>query len=465
MTEKLVREEFTTLLVVCIVMFLFSFSFYSINIALPFMQGEFGTSLAAVQWISIIGNVLMTSLSLSIGRLGDLGLRNKLYRIGVALYALGSALCAFAVTFPQLLLFRIFMTIGLAMALPLTGAIVVARFQPERRGRALGVVATAMALGRISGPVIGGLILSLWSWQGIFLAGALIGTCASVVVFIVLKGSDQRLDEPFDLWGGLALFVGYPALLIALSLGPSWGWWTSPVLSCFLLSIIAWVGFFLIELRTEKPLIRLALFRNPSMTIALLCMIICWAAYSPILIFAPIYLRNVLELSPATIGLILTLPLLFIVLLSPISGWFADKYDGRMMVTLGLGFILLGLYFYSRSGPLTSYPWVGMTLVLVGIGIGLFQPANQRIAFSGVSEREYGVISAMLFSFGPAAGSLGTVVAVAILEGRLGGREMFSDPMKFAEAQQFTFSCLVPLAALGVLLSFAGRWKRLTRFV
>ena len=154
------------------------------------------------------------------------------------------------------------MTIGLAMALPLTGAIVVARFQPERRGRALGVVATAMALGRISGPVLGGLILSLWSWQGIFLAGALIGICASVVVFIVLKGSDQRLDEPFDLWGGLALFVGYPALLIALSLGPSWGWWTSPVLFCFLLSIIAWVGFFLIELRTEKPLIRLALFSD-----------------------------------------------------------------------------------------------------------------------------------------------------------------------------------------------------------
>lgn len=463
MTEKLPKEEFNTLLVVCLVMYLFSFSFFSINIALPFMQSEFRTSLAAVQWISIIGNVLMTSLSLSIGRLGDLGLKSMLYRTGVTLYALGSVLCAFAVSFPQLLLFRIFMTIGLAMALPLTGAIVVSRFQLKRRGRALGVVAIAMALGRISGPALGGLIVSLWNWRGVFLAGALIGICASAAAFIVLRSSDQRLEEPFDLWGGLTLFVGYPALLIALSLGPSRGWWTFPVLFCFILSVIAWGVFLSIELRTEKPLIRLALFRVRSMTVAILCMIICWAAYSPILIFAPIYLRNVLELSPAMIGIILTLPLLFIVLLSPISGWLADKYDGRMIVTLGMGFILLGLYFYSQSGPMTSYPWVGMTLVLIGMGIGLFQPANQRIAFSGVSEREYGVVSAMLFSFGPAAGSLGTVVAVAILEGRLGGRGMLSDPMKFAEAQQFTFSCLVPLAALGVLLTLGDRWKPLTR--
>jgi len=171
------------------------------------------------------------------------------------------------------------------------------------------------------------------------------------------------------------------------------------------------------------------------------------------------YLRNVLTLSPLTIGLILTLPPLCFAVFSPISGRIADKTSGRGIVTVGLGLILVGIYCYSQWGPMTTYGWIGLTLILIGSGSGIFQPANQRMAFSSVSEGDYGVVSAMLFSFGQAAGSLGTAVAVAILEGKLGTKEIFSDPMRFTEAQQFTFYSFLPLAALGLLLSFGGRSK------
>ena len=463
MTEKFAKEELATLFVVCIVSFLFSFSFFSIHIALPAIQRQFNSGLAAIQWISIVGNVLMCSLSLCMGRLGDLFGRRKLYKSGVALYAVGSGLCALAASFHQLILFRILMTTGLAMAFPLTGAILVSRFPSERRGRALGVLAMAMALGRISGPTLGGLILELWSWHGIFLASSFIGVCASLAAWILLTGEDQRGEGPFDLWGSLAFFIGYPALLIALSLSSSWGWWSFPVLFCFLLSALGWTSFLVIEFRTENPLIRPALFRSRTMAIAILCLIISWAVISPIHIFAPMYLQNVLNTPPMKVGLILTLTPFFIAVLSPVSGWFADRFDGRGIISIGLGFLLVGIYFYSRSGPMTTYGWVGLTLVLIGIGNGLFLPANQRMAFASVSEGDYGVVSAMLFSFGQAAGSLGTAVAVAIVEGRLGDQEMLSDPMRFAEAQQFTFSWLVPLAALGLLLSFGGRSKPLVQ--
>jgi hypothetical protein len=112
---------------------------------------------------------------------------------------------------------------------------------------------------------------------------------------------------------------------------------------------------------------------------------------------------------------------------------------------------------------MSTYGWIGLTLILVGSGSGLFQPANPRMGFSSVSEADYGVVSAMLFSFGQAAGSLGTAVAVAMLEGRLGTKEMFSDPTRFAEAQQFTFYWFLPLAAFGLLFSFAGRSKPLVQ--
>jgi EmrB/QacA subfamily drug resistance transporter len=459
MTEKLAKEELTTLFVVCIATFLFSFSFFSIHIALPAIQSQFGISLAAVQWVSIIGNVLSCSLSLCLGRLGDRFGRNSLYKSGVALYAVGSGLCALAGSFPQLIVFRILMTTGLAMAFPLTGAILVSRFPSGRRGRALGILGTAMAVGRISGPTLGGMILALSSWRGIFLASSIIGAGASVAAWTLLSGKDQRRKESFDIWGSLAFFICYPALLIALSLSSSWGWWSFPVFFFLIISVLGWTSFLVIEFRFENPLVRPALFRNRSMTVALVYMIIAWTVFSPIFILAPMYLRNVLTLPPLTIGLILTLPPLFFAVLSPLSGWIADKTGGRSVVTVGLGLILVGIYCYSQWGPLSTYGWIALTLILIGSGSGLFQPANQRMAFSSVSERDYGVVSAMLFSFGQAAGSLGTAVAVAIIEGRLGTKEIFSDPTRFAEAQQFTFHWFLPLAALGLLLSFAARSK------
>lgn len=463
MVEKITKEELTTLIVVCGVSFLFSSSFFGINIALPAIQKEFAISLGAIQWISIMGNVMVSSLSLCFGRLGDLRAKKKIYKIGVALYTVGSGLCALATSFPQLIVFRIFMAVGLAMAFPLTGAILVSKFSPQRRGRGLGLLASAMALGRISGPSLGGLVVDLWNWRGIFLTTCLIGLPVTLATLLLLKGGDQRRDEPFDLWGSLSLLIGYPALLIALSLGSMSGWHSFPVHLWFGLSIVGWFCFAVIEFRTEKPLIRPSFFRLPSLSVAMLCMVFTWSAFSPIYIFAPLYMQNVLNLSPLTAGLILTTPPLLIAVLSPISGRLADRRDGRLLITVGLCFILFGILLYSRSGPMTSPLWVGFALSLIGIGNGLFIPANQRVAFSSVNEADYGVVSAMLLSFGLASGTLGTTLAVALLEWKTGGKGILADPTSFAEAQQFVFSSLLPLAVVAVLISFGARSSKLVK--
>jgi len=295
------------------------------------------------------------------------------------------------------------------------------------------------------------------------MASSLLGVTAFIAVSTLLKGEDKRSDEAFDLWGSLSLLIGYPALLIGLSLGPSTGWQSFHVLFWFSLSIAGWVSFFVIEFRAEKPLIRPSFFKIPSLSVAMLCLIIISAVISPVFIFAPLYMRNVLELSPFMIGLILTIPPLFIAVLSPVSGWFADRFEGRILVTVGLCFVLLGIFFYSRSGPLTTSLWVGFVLSLIGIGNALFIPANQRVAFSSVNDVNYGVVSAMVFTFGMASGSLGTTIAVAILEGRLGESKLLVNPTNFTEAQQFTFAWLVPLAVIGLLISLAGRLRWFTR--
>jgi len=123
-TEK--PQEWKQLAVICLGAFLFFNSFGSINVALPEIQKHFGSSLSAIQWVSMMGLVMLSSLSFCFGRAGDLLGQRTLHRAGVLLYALGAGLAALATSFPQLLIFRGVMSVGLAMALPVSAAILAA---------------------------------------------------------------------------------------------------------------------------------------------------------------------------------------------------------------------------------------------------------------------------------------------------------------------------------------------------
>ena len=140
---------------------------------------------------------------------------------------------------------------------------------------------------------------------------------------------------------------------------------------------------------------------------------------------------------------------------SPLSGRLADRLEARVVASLGLGFILLGIFFYARLGISSDYFLVVVALSLIGVGSGFFMPANQKAAFSAVGSEHYGILSAMLSSFGTAAGSLGTTIVVALTEAAMPSREL-QDPGNFAAGQQFAFFTLLPLGVIALLISLVG---------
>jgi EmrB/QacA subfamily drug resistance transporter len=453
------QQKRKVLLVICFGAFLVFNSFGSINVALPTLQAQFGSSLAEIQWISIIGVVMISCLSFCFGRAGDILGRVKFYRLGIAVYALGAGLCSLSRSFPELLIFRGIMSIGLAMSNPLSAAILASAYPAERRGWALGWYASAVAVGRAMGPTLGGFLLYLWGWQAIFLANFMIGLAVSVATFAVLDGEEELRKEPFDIWGAVFLIVGYPALLIALTLGAHSGWSSPGILPGFILAGGGLITFVWVELHTPKPLIDISLFRRRSLTAALLSVAVSYAVHSPINIFAPLYMQNVLHYSPLALGLVMASLPAFTALSSPLSGRLADRFEARGIATLGLIFIFLGISFYSGLRTDSTTVSVVVALLLVGIGTGFFMPANQKAAFSSVGHEQYGILSAMLTSFGTATGTLGTTITVALIAGIIAGKQT-PDPAEFAAAQHFAFSALVPLAAVGVLISLAGRPKK-----
>jgi MFS family permease len=158
--------------------------------------------------------VTIASLSFCFGRAGTLLGQRWLYKGGVVLYTAGAGLGAISTSFRQLILARAIMALGLAMALPMSTAILAASFDSKRRGQVLGLFASAIAGGRMTGPTIGGFLLQLGGWPWIFWMNFIVGLAVSAAVVRIFKGSGEQRKESFDIWGALTLLIGYPALLV-----------------------------------------------------------------------------------------------------------------------------------------------------------------------------------------------------------------------------------------------------------
>ena len=188
----------------------------SISVSLSAIQKEFDTTLAAVQWIGLMGSIMLSSLSLCFGRAGDLIGRRTIFKTGIALYTAGAGLAAFSGSFPHLLASRCVMALGLAMAAPMAGAIIASVHGHEHRGKALGLLASSIALGRTTGPTIGGLILQFWGWRAVFLANCIFGVATCLTLSSIFTGKEERTKVPVDYLGVISLIVGFPSFLIAL---------------------------------------------------------------------------------------------------------------------------------------------------------------------------------------------------------------------------------------------------------
>jgi EmrB/QacA subfamily drug resistance transporter len=428
----------------------------SITVLLPTIQREFDISLAAVQWIGLMGTIMLSSLALCFGRAGDLFGRRMIFKIGLTLYTVGAGLATISSSFAQLLVFRCVMALGLVMAAPLAGAIIASIRSHESRGQALGFLAASIALGRTTGPTIGGLILQFWGWRAVFAANCIFGAATCLTLFLFLRGKEERQDVSFDCWGAVSLAIGFPSLLIALTLGARSGWDDSSIIFWLGLAAIALFSFVRIELYAEWPLMNLRYFKRIPLLRSMFSLVLATLAFYPVSIFGPIYLLSTIGASPLAVGLAMAALPLCTTLMSPISGRLADRIDPKQVVILGLCLILTGVFLYSRLGESSTLTSIVIVFSIVGAGIGLFVPSNEKTAFSTVTSQDYGMVSAMLMALGTGSGALGTTVAVALVEIARTLRINGGDS-GFVYGQQFAFSSLLPLAALAVLVKVVGK--------
>ena len=235
------------------------------QLLLPKLELEFNARLSTVSWVAVSYLLAMAAFLPIFGRLADMMGRKLLYTGGFLLFVLSSALCGLAPSLPVLIAFRVLQGIGAALLSSNSVAIVVAAAGPARRGRALGILSAAQAVGLSTGPALGGLVLDLLDWRWVFWINVPVGLAGTVLGWFLLPPTKDLPDEGrFDWKGALLIAPALTAVVAMLNEGYAWGVTSPTLIGCAVLALILLTLFVRCERRAEAPLIDFALFRRSA---------------------------------------------------------------------------------------------------------------------------------------------------------------------------------------------------------
>ena len=363
-----------------------------VNVALPTISGQLNSNLSTLQWVVTAYLLTITSLLPVFGRLADLVGRKKVFALGFLVFILGSALCGLAQNIWFLVATRVFQAVGAAMLMSNSAAIITSIFPPKERGKALGLTGTVVALGSLTGPALGGILIGLAGWRSIFYINVPIGLIGFAAVLLILPMDiPSKEKESFDFIGALTFTFGMILVLLGITNGEDWGWSSLPVLLSLVLGTALLVLFVLTERKVKHPMINLSLFRNRPFLIGNLSGGLSFVAMFANTMILPFYLQGVLNYKPTQVGMILMVFPVVMAIVAPISGHASDKFGPMVLTTSGLVITGLGLFYFSTLSATASFYQILPGSMLMGLGAGMFQSPNNSSVMSSVPPQKLGI--------------------------------------------------------------------------
>ncbi|MDW8269798.1 MAG: MFS transporter, partial [Anaerolineae bacterium] len=306
MSSNVVVHKWAILVAVGLTLFMNTMDGTIVNVALPTLTRELGTDFPTVQWVVLSFLLGLTILMLSMGRLGDMVGKKRVFAVGLVLFVLASVLCGLADGVYWLIAFRFLQAIGSAMTLALGVAIVTETWPPPERGRAIGTTAGIISLGIAAGPVLGGLILQALNWRWIFFVNLPVGLVALVLVWRFVPALPPvRQAERFDFLGAGLAGTALLAFALAMTFTQTRGLFGWPTLTLLFLAGAALVLFVRVEQGLPAPMLDLALFRHRSFSLNLFTGFLTFVAMAGVVLLLPFYLHLVLGLYQRQVGLLM----------------------------------------------------------------------------------------------------------------------------------------------------------------
>ncbi|MGY5779831.1 MFS transporter [Rhizobium sp. LEGMi135b] len=428
------------------------------NVGLPTLAQAFGASFQQVQWIVLAYLLAITTLIVSVGRLGDIFGRRRLLLIGISLFTLASLFCGIAPTLWLLLAARGLQGLGAAMMMALTVAMVGETVPKEKTGSAMGLLGTMSAIGTTLGPSLGGILIAGFGWQTIFLVNVPLGITNFLLAARFLPTDRQNSKTPqarLDGIGTLLLALTLAAYALAMTIGH--GSFDTLNIGLLLAAASGIALFAFTETKVKSPLLRLSMFRDRKLSTALAMSALVSTVIMATLVVGPFYLSRALGFDAAHVGAIMSAGPLVSALTGVPAGRIVDRFGVHLMTMMGLVGMVVGLFLMAAlQGRFGAAGYIG-PLVIVTAHYALFQASNNTTIMKDVRPEQRGVISGML----SLSRNLGLVTGASVMGAVFTLASGTTDvttarPEAVATGMQITFVVGALLIAVTLVIAITG---------
>lgn len=401
--------------------------------------------------------LVITATLILFGKLGDKIGSHKIYSNGFLIFAFGSLLCSFSPNLYLLVASRIVQAIGASMLMATGMGIVSTTFPPSELGKALGLTGAMVGVGSMTGPSLGGLLVSSFGWPIIFIINIPIGFIGYYFSKKHLpQTSNKDVEESFD-YIGIVLFAVF-AILLVTSLSKQEG------ISLLLLAIsgLCFIAFWQYEKKVTEPMLDFDLFKIKAFLYGNVLGVFAYTSQTFIIFLLPFYLERLLLLTPAYSGLFMTILPVTMAITAPIAGTLSDKYGSDKLTSIGLFVLFSAHMVFSSLGSSANYAYLILALFLAGLGMGLFGSPNNSSILGSIPPHKSGYAGGFISTIRNFSFSLGIAISASLFSLILAHNESsLGFEIAYGKANQVIYLVAAGLTFTGFIISLLTRESRI----
>lgn len=429
------------------------------NVGLPTLARAFNATFHEVQWIVLAYLLAITTLIVSVGRLGDIIGRRRLLLVGIGLFTAASLLCGAAPTLWLLIAARATQGLGAAIMMALTVALVGETVPKAKTGSAMGLLGTMSAMGTALGPSLGGVLIAGLGWRTIFLVNMPLGILNFFLAHRYLPAHGPKVKHDrnsFDRLGTLLLGLTLAAYALAVTVG---GGHFGRLNIALLLATVMGAGLFVFaQARVASPLIPLAEFRNATLSTSLVMNVLVTTVMMATLVVGPFYLSRALGLNTALVGIVMSIGPIISALSGVLAGRIVDRLGAPFMVIAGLVEMAAGLFALSLLPQMFGVAGYIAAIAVLTPGYQLFQAANNTTVMMDIHPDKRGVISGML----SLSRNLGLITGASVMGAVFALASATTDittahPAAIASGMRITFAIAAALIVAALAIAVGRR--------
>ncbi|MFD0821066.1 MFS transporter, partial [Micromonospora zhanjiangensis] len=450
------RRRYLVLAICCASITVVVMDISIVNVALPAIRRDLDASTSGLQWTVDAYTLVLASFLVLAGSTADRFGRRRVFQIGLAVFGLGSLLCALASSVGLLVAARSVQAVGGTMLNPVAMAIVATTFpEPAERAKAIGVFGSVSGLSLALGPVLGGALVDGFGWHAVFWVNVPIVVAAIGCTALFVPESRAARARRFDPVGQTLMVLVLGSVVYAIIESRTLGWTSPVILGLLAVAVLGVLGLLGYEPRRADPLLELRLFRSVPFGAAILTALCALCGFAAFLFVTTQYLQQVRGLSALAAGLCLLPVGVLVVVCSPITGLLIGTRGSRLPLVVAGTALALGGLALLFVGPATPLPAVVGTYLLFGLCLGTVNPPITNTAVAGMPRSMAGV-AASVASVGR---QTGTTLGVAI-SGTIVGSALVGDGTAAVGATRGVWWLVFGLGAgvVGFGLVSTGRW-------